>query len=350
MNSLLKSIGLISLTCVNLIWKLGLGVIGVAAIFLIIFLSTELNSSEQSKGKKINNYLKELEKDGYVSLYNQRDQKFTLEKLDWVSHCNEDDNIAVYCKNGKRGFYDYNTGKPLTKPLYNRAWNFHESIGAVEMDGYVFFVNADFQQALPQKYKIIRASDAWPEAIRFVQGQCKLALTSDSIGVIDKIGNWILEPKYQFVSDLSSDSCRIVKINGLSGVVNYNGRVLIEPVYDAVRLTKPGIANIVKDGYQKQITYSGKVLRDFVFDDIIDFEYPASGEFTLFEVNNKFGVMRTHNCEIIIPALYDELKYLSGNRFKAKLPYTENISSQQSPQTSVWIILDEHNNVLSDKR
>ena len=95
-----------------------------------------------------------------------------------------------------------------------------------------------------------------------------MALTPDSIGVIDKHGNWILEPKYQLVSELSTDSCRVVRINGLAGVVDYNGNVIIEPIYDAVRLPNKGVANVVKNGSQKQITYSGTVLRDFVFDNI----------------------------------------------------------------------------------
>lgn len=350
MNLSLKTIGKVSLQCVNILWKLGLGAIGIAAIFFIVFLLKEIHRSELSGGKQISDYVTEYEKDGYVSLYNQRDKEFTLERLDWVSHGLEDSDIAVYSKNLKRGFFDYNTGKSLTDPIYDKAWNFYEGVGAVEKDGYVSFLNTDFQPAFPQKFKLVRASDSWPEAIRFRSGQCVLALTPDSIGVIDKHGNWILEPKYQLVSDLSTDSCRVVRINGLAGVVDYKGNVIIEPIYDAVRLPNKGVANVVKDGSQKQITYSGTVLRDFVFDNVRDFVDPSSDEFTLYEINDKYGVMRSRTCEVVIPALYDDIKYLSGNRFMAMLPATDDISSTPESGSSSWIVLDDHNNILSGKK
>ena len=51
-----------------------------------------------------------------------------------------------------------------------------------------------------------------------------------------------------------------------------------------------------------RVTYNA-VLRDFVFDDVRNFENSANDKFTMFEVNGKYGVMKSHNCEIIIPAL-----------------------------------------------
>lgn len=349
MNFSLKSVGKVSLQCLNIIWKLGLGAIGVAAIFFIVFLLKELHRGEMANGKPLSDYVTEYEKDGYVSIYNQRDKVFTLERLDWVSHGLEDSNIAVYSKNLKRGFFDYNTGKPLTKPIYDKAWNFYEGIGAVEENGYISFLNTDFKPAFSQKFKVVRASDDWPEAIRFRNGQCLLALTPDSIGVIDRQGNWILEPEYQMISELSADSCRIVKRNGFAGVVNYKGSILIEPIYDAIRLPNQGVANVAKDGYQKQITYNGTILRDFVFDDVRDFENPSSDLFTLFEINGKMGVMKSKNCEVIIPAIYDDIQLLSGNRFKAMLPSDECMSSTSESRSSSWVILDVHNNILSGK-
>ena len=247
----------------------------------------------------------------------------------------DDSRISVYSKNLKRGFFDINTGEPLTDPVYDKAWNFYEGVGAVEKDGYITFLNENFQPAITPKFKIVRASDDWPEAIRFRSGQCVLALTPDSIGVIDKKGEWILEPKYQMISELSTDNCRVVKENGYEGVVDYNGKVLIEPIYDAIRLPNPGVANVAKDGFQKQITYTGFVLQNFIFDDIKDFENPADDKFTMFEINGKYGVMKSNDCKIIIPALYDEIESLSGN---------------QGTRTSAWIILDENNNILTERR
>ncbi len=60
--------------------------------------------------------------------------------------------------------------------------------------------------------------------------------------------------------------------------------------------------------------------------------------------------MRSSNCEIVIPALYDDIKCLSGNRFKAMLPTAEDIYSTPGYRSSSWIILDDHNNILAAKK
>lgn len=258
---------------VNLLWKLGLGAMGMAAVCFTVFIVKEIQRDKMRGGREVGKYLMEYKRDGYVSLYNQREKEYTLECLDWISHPDySEDRIAVYCKSCKRGFYDAHTGKPLTENIYDKAWNFHEGLGAFEKDGYVSFLNTDMQPAFHQRFKLVRTSDDWPEAIRFDKGQCRIALTPDSVGVIGKDGNWVVAPEYEYVSDLAMDSCRVVKKNGLAGIVDYNGKVLIEPMYDAVRIPNPGLANVAKDGYQKQIIVeTGTVLRPFVFDDVQEF-------------------------------------------------------------------------------
>lgn len=342
----LKTIGYVARRSLDILWKLGLGAVGVAAILFAAFLTKEMSRSKYDGGTQISAYVKEYDKDGYVSLYNQREKKYTLERLDWVSHGIDESNIAVYCKNLKRGFFDYNTGKPLTEPVYDKAWNFYEDIGVVEKDGFITFLKPDFTPAFPDRFNVVRASDEWPEAIRFRHGQCVLAFTPDSVGVLDKRGNWVVAPEYQYVSELSADSCRVVKKDGLAGVVNYNGEIVLEPCYDSVSLPDKGIANVAKDGYQKQITFGGIVLRKFVFDDICDFDYPENKDFTLFKVGDKWGVMRSKDGKNVIPALYTNIKPLSGNRFMGLLPESADVSSNPMSRSSSWIMLDENNNVL----
>lgn len=342
----ISNIGHVANRCIDIFWKLGLGAVGVAAIFFTVFLVKEFSRNDLGGGTDVSDYVKEYNKDGYVYLYNLREKKYTLERLDWISHGVEDSDIAVYCKNLKRGFFDCKSGKPLTEPIYDKAWNFYEGIGVVEKDGYISFLNPDFTQVFPEKFKVVMPYDLWPETIRYRRGQCVLALTPDSVGVLDKSGNWVVAPEYQYVSPLSADSCSVVKKDGLSGVVDYKGNIVIDLRYDAIYLPNIGVANIVKAGCQKQITYSGTVLQDFVFDDICDFDGPVNEMFTLYKVNGKWGVMRSSDCKIVIPALYATIKSLSGNRFMAMLPEEECISSDPMSNSASWIILDEQNNVL----
>lgn len=334
------------LIALNILWKLGLVSIGVAAVFFSIFLVKEWRLGQMRDGEKLSAYLMEYTEDGYKKLYNERDKKFTLEHLDWVSHGVGEDRIGVYSKNLRRGFYDYNTGYPLSENIYNKAWNFSEGLGAVETNGMLGFVDKNMNLVIPPKFKIVRASDDWPDAIQFKNGQCVLHLTPDSIGVIDKSGEWVIKPEYEYVSELTLDSCRIVRKDGLAGLLNFKGEQIFEPIYDAIRVTNPNVAVVAKDGSQKQVTYNGTLLLTSVYDDVLDFDYP-SDKYMLFKVNDKWGVMNKLTTEPIIPALYTDIELLSGDLFKARLIEDEWVSSSPNSRTVSFILINSHNQILS---
>ncbi len=336
----------ICITTLNVMWKLGVFATGVAAISLIVFIAKEFKKDNMQGGENISAYLKEYTKDGYKNLYNEREKKFTLERLDWVSHGVGKDGIGVYSKNLKRGFYDCTTGYPLSENIYNKAWNFSEGLGAVETNGMLGFVDKEMKMVIPQKYRITRASDDWPDVIGFKSGQCILHLTPDRIGVIDKTGKWIIPPVFQSVSDLSSDSCRVVEKDGLYGIVDYRGIFVINPQYDAIRITDPNVAVVAKDGYQKKITYSGAELLSFVFDDVQEFA-PENPLYLQYEVNGCRGVLDKRTGKPIIPAIYENVECLSNGRFVVGLKDTDY--SQPGPRQFSYVILDSHNRRISEQ-
>lgn len=334
------------LIALNILWKLGLIAIGVAAIFFIIFLCGEIKREHLIGGEQLSAYLTEYTEDGYKKLYNERDKKFTLERLDWVSHGVGEDRIGVYSKNLRRGFYDYTNGHPLSENIYNKAWNFSEGLGAVESNGMLGFVDRDMNLVIPQKFRIVRASDDWPDAIQFKNGQCVLHLTPDSVGIINNKGEWILPPIYQVISDMTSDSCRVVERDGLCGIVDYNGKTIIEPIYDAVRITNPNVAVVAKDGYQKQITYSGKELLSFVYDDVQEFS-PENPSYLQYEVNGCRGVLDKKTGKPVVPAIYENVECLSNGRFVVGLKDSEY--TQSGPHAMSYIILDSNNRKISEQ-
>jgi hypothetical protein len=338
-----------SRTALNILWKLGLAAMGVAAIFFTIFLCKELNRDNYSDSLKISQYVNEREKDGFIYLYNVQKKEYTLKNLDWISHGDSDDLICVYCKGQKRGFFRYDTGEALCEPVYDKAWNFNEGIAAIEKDGYVSFINKDFKPAFNKRFKIVRASDDWPEAITFQKGQCRLTVSPDSIGVLNAKGQWVIEPKYQFISELSTDSCRVVKLANKFGIIDYKGIVVIEPYYDAIRIPKPGVAIVAKDGIQKQISFDGTVLLDFIYDDIAEFDNESSNGYELYKVNGKWGVLHKKDCAVIIPALYESIEYLSGDHFKVLLSDEASASSNSAQYAPAYIVLDKNNHVVGVK-
>lgn len=346
MNNQFYRAGKFLLSALNICWKLGVVTLGVGIIILVVFIAKEIQKDNLRGGEQLSAYVKVYTKDGYKSLYNERETEFTLERLDWVSHGVGEDRIGVYSKNLRRGFYNYDTGEPLADAIYDKAWNFSEGLGAVESNGMLGFVDRDMKMVIPQKFHIVRASDDWPDAIRFQDGQCVLRLTPDSVGVIDKSGQWRIPPVYQSISELTSDSCRVVEKNGQFGIIDYVGQLIFEPQYDAVRITNPSVAVVAKDGYQKKITYSGTVLLSFVFDDVQEFstENPL---YLQYEVNGCRGVLDKRTGKPVIPAIYENVECLSQNRFLVGLKDTE-IPLNCTRDIS-YIILDSQNRKISEQ-
>ncbi len=331
----------------NISWKLGLATMGVVLVTISLIIANEIKRDEFNRNtSKLSRYLKEYKKDGYVSIYNEREKKFTLEQLDWVSHEDGDDRIAVYCKANKRGFFNIDTGEALCEPSYDKAWNFSEGIAAIEQNGYISFVDKELRPIFKQRFKVVRASDDWPDAIKYQKGQCLLRISPDSTGVLDTKGQWVINPCYQYISELSADSCRIVKKNNKVGIVSYVGRVLIEPMYDAVRIVDKDVAIVAKDGYQKEISYDGTIIYDYIYDNVFDFPDSVTDQYELYMVNNKVGVLRKRDCAVIIPAIYDSVEYLSGDRFKVKLPEQISATSSQQRDNSAYVILDKYNHIV----
>lgn len=65
-----------------------------------------------------------------VRIWNQATKKYTTKKLRWVSgEACEGDSLAVFCdKQGRRGYYNINTGEVVTPAQYKKAWNFSEGL------------------------------------------------------------------------------------------------------------------------------------------------------------------------------------------------------------------------------
>jgi hypothetical protein len=354
MNKTLSTVKRFIRAGLNISWKLCLAVIAVVMIIGYIVVTKAIKHDELFRdSSQLSLYIKECKKDGYVSIYNEREKKFTLERLEWISHGAGDDRIAVYCKAGKRGFFNIDTGEALCEPTYDKAWNFNEGIAAVEQKGYVSFVDKELRPISQQRVKVTRASDYnWPEAIKYQQGQCLLRISPDSVGVLNTKGQWIITPDHQYISALSADSCRVVTKNDKVGVVSYDGHVLINPVYDAVRIIAKGAAVVAKDGYQKEISYDGAIIYDYIFDNVFDFPDAVTDLYERYEVNNKIGVLRKRDCAVIIPAIYESVEYLSGDYFRVQLPEDSVLVSSRQGYgyaPSSFIILDKNNHIVNPK-
>lgn len=323
-------------------WKAGVIILALCSIAVVGIVIYALNKENSVPGHKVSRTLEIRTVDDQQGLYNISIRKFIVKDLDWICFTPGENNISVYNKRGRRGFYDAISGKLITDAIYDKAWVFADSLGAVEKDGLLGFINSLGEEQIPCRYKIVRASDDWPEAIQFLKGQCLLKLNPESSGVINKKGDWVVDAnRYTYISVLSEDSCRIVAKDGRYGIINYNGDEIVTPEYENISFADDkGCAFFTRNDRKYLATYEGKVIQPFVFDNIEDEE--ISG-YSRFMVNGKYGILRKKDMKVVIPPKYQDIIILSDGTFQAQL------SSSNATDYSSFILLDSTNRVLTPK-
>ena len=168
--------------------------------------------------------------DGKISIKNIVTGETTIKdiKVDWTSSSGVD-TLAVFCADGKRGYFNVNTGKIVIEPKYRRAWNFSEGIAAVQLNGFIGFLNTKGEVEIGFNYPYYGNPLS---SFIFRNGHCVVADSTGKCGVIDKTGKWAIDPVYDNVETFKEYA--IVTKAGLRAQVLYDGTVLNSYVLDAI--------------------------------------------------------------------------------------------------------------------
>ena len=227
-----------------------------------------------------------------------------------------EDSIAVFCKrNGKRGFLNVNTGKTLIRAKYRKAFIFSDSLAAVVgKDRKVGFIRTDGSFAIPPEYLFMEGHD-----YVFRNGYCWIKTQEGHYGVIDKSGEWVLEPRFDYLSDHTSNAF-IVSEKEQYGLLDQDLNWLYEPIYEDIRIEDEDkrTVYVTDGGIKRLLTYEGKVLEPFVVDGAgpltpdTDYEENHSTVSLYWFLSGEgMGVMEASTGKIIIPPVFDNVERLS---------------------------------------
>lgn len=112
--------------------------------------------------------------------------------IDWIKTSSDEDSLAVFASKGKRGFLNRYTGKVVIKPQFDKAWVFSSGVAAVVKGNKLFFIDHDGKP-------INEKTHAYhPKGTYLYYGDlCAMTDGYGRIGLIDKEGNWKVEPKFE---------------------------------------------------------------------------------------------------------------------------------------------------------
>jgi len=80
-----------------------------------------------------------------------------------------------------------------------------------------------------------------------LKGDLAIASIEEKYGFINKVGEFVIEAKYDEVQQFS-EGLAVIKLKGKYGYIDLLGNIIVEPKYDAANLFIEGRAT-VKNGY-----------------------------------------------------------------------------------------------------
>lgn len=284
-------------------------------------------------------------------VYDKQTGEYTSDKINWLSEAPENDSLAVYALPGKRGYINVNTGRIVIDAEANnycKAWVFSEGLAAVMKDGKIGFINAKNEVVIPFQFDYSDECRMYDFGYLFHNGYCIMTNTDGDLGLIDKSGNWVVEPSYDEIWTPHESGYRIIVDNSKHGVLDSRGNVIYSAEYGYVDVLSDGFI-LTKGGKKWQVDFEGNIIQPFMFDGTYYLNYPigynecgdiqyAFADYAKYEVMNRYGIMNRITGKPITFALYSDINMLSKDLFEV-----------QDPESYDWYLVDTNGNVVSKK-
>lgn len=284
-------------------------------------------------------------------VYNKQTGEYTTKKINWVSEAPETDSLAVYALPGKRGYININTGRIIIDAEandYRKAWVFSDGLAAVMKDGKIGFINDKNEVVIPLQFDYTDKCRMYDFGYVFHNGYCAMTDADGNLGLIDKNGNWVVEPEYDEIWAPHKSGYRVIVKDNKHGVLDSNCNVVYPAEYGYISIIPDGFV-LNKGGKQWQVDFDGNTVQPFMFDNTYYLKYPvgynecgeiqfAFADYVKYEVMNCYGIMNRITGEPITTAIYSDINMLSKDLFEV-----------QEYDSYDWYLIDTKGNVVSKK-
>ena len=284
-------------------------------------------------------------------VYDKQTGEYTTDKINWLSEAPENDSLAVYALPNKRGYINLNTGRIIIDAEtndYRKAWVFSDGLAAVMKDGKIGFINDQNDVVIPFQFDYSDECRMYDFGYLFHDGYCIMTNADGDLGLIDKSGNWVVEPVYDEIWTPHTSGYRIIIKDCKHGLLDSSCAVVYPAEFDYINIISDGFV-LTKGGRQWQVDFEENVVQPFMYDNTYYLNYPtgynecgeiqyAFADFVKYEVMNSYGIMNRITGKPITPAIYSDINILSKNLFEV-----------QEYDGYDWYLLDTKGNVVSKK-
>ncbi len=243
-----------------------------------------------------NVYFQQSWYDNFGRVFNHETGKATLKKVDWVTVAADGDSLAVFCRNGKRGYINRFTGEVVIPAQFNKAWIFSEGLAAVQYGEQLMFIGHDGRTMLNAGWKASYGHDPV-----FKDGYCVVWSGGDNgFGVIDKTGAWHIEPAYDNIT--REKGLWIVEIDKRFGILDADLNEILPTIYedttfedDFIRVQpylKPAMA----------YSYDGKLINECIYNYVNSIYYESGMD---EDFNEIYSPASCYRYSVTISSEYD---------------------------------------------
>ncbi len=334
MNTTLKRI-------LNLTWKVGLGLFGLAALAIGIIVAevwyTETRGRDYYNDTTLSkDVVVEAYHNNTVRVWNKKEARYTTPKLRWVSGIPERDTLTVFCdKDGKRGFLNIKNGEIVIPAQYSKAWQFSEGLAAVlGKDDKIGFIDAKNRPVIEYEIPFEKGFD-----YIFKDGSCVVKFWETDkyrYAVYGKDGQQILSWAYTRVDEPNEQGYRVVANEDGAWLYDRYFNKVLPDTYDNLNLARGNEGVYATRNHVKQLlAFDGTVLEPFVVDRTYQLKYMTKyncdkeddyelvPDVLVYQVDNWEGLMDARTGKPITPAMYWSLEMISKDLVLAKLGYSD---------------------------
>lgn len=184
------------------------------------------------------------------------------------------DGLAMARSKGSWGYID-EKGNWAIQPTYNHVFGFSEGAAIVEAKGGWKLIDKENKQIGNMTFSAVKPFRNGLAVVR-----------TNKWGAIDKQGNWVIEPKFDYLDDFMEGRAR-ARQNALWGAINEKGEWVIKPELTSLFDFSDGIAQVKKITNWGYIDLNGSWIVSPKFQNAEKFINGSA----IVKLNNKWGII-----------------------------------------------------------
>lgn len=263
-------------------------------------------------------------------LYNMKTGRRTLTGINWICKSSDGDSLACFSASvegeRKRGYFNIFTGEAVIPAQYDKAWIFSEGLACVYDKGMVHFIDHKGQLVINKEFPYTPRIDDYC----FHNGLCSILGDNNRIGLIDKQGNWVVEPEYYQMSYDTKGFWLVQDREWNYGLLDAKGQLLLPIEYKDIAIHDEDCCIYVcrLDHLDQVLDFNCNVINPCNFNDAEKMyyetgEFDKDGELEYASANNLkyrtsewyYGLM-DRNGNIVTPPSYSHIEAIGSNRYQ----------------------------------